>query len=184
MFMKQSADLWIFDEPTNDLDIETIEILERELKSYDAAVIIIGHDRAFLDNICQNTWLIHENSIEIFEGGYTQVAPFLHAIEMEKQSKANETKQNKKNESKQQESSKAQKMNYKQKQRFACIEDEIAQAEASLEALSVELANFDFSKNDQVLQEKYQSLDNSKSKQERELEKLYLEWEELSEMTE
>jgi ATP-binding cassette subfamily F protein uup len=84
LFMKQSADLWVFDEPTNDLDIETIELLERELKSYDAAVIIIGHDRAFLDNTCRSTWLIHNHSIEVFEGGYTQVAPYLHAIELEK----------------------------------------------------------------------------------------------------
>ncbi len=84
MFMKQSADLWVFDEPTNDLDIETIELLEKELKSYTSAVIIIGHDRAFLDNTCNTTWLIHDKKIENFEGGYTQIAPYLHALEQEK----------------------------------------------------------------------------------------------------
>ena len=44
------ADIWIFDEPTNDLDLETIQVLEQELTDYPGAVIIVSHDRAFLSS--------------------------------------------------------------------------------------------------------------------------------------
>lgn len=50
-FMKHARDLWIFDEPTNDLDLETIGILEEELRNYEGALIIVGHDRSFIDNV-------------------------------------------------------------------------------------------------------------------------------------
>lgn len=176
-FMKQSADLWVFDEPTNDLDIETIELLESELKSYDAAVIIIGHDRAFLDNICKTTWLINNKKLEIFEGGYTQVAPYLHALEMEKQ--LNDEEPDSVINEKTVETEK-KKLTYNEKKRFAVIEDEISNAELLLEEASEALASFDFGEMDPHKQDQYEKLNKTKNEREMKLEALYEEWEDLS----
>ncbi len=173
MFMRQAADLWVFDEPTNDLDIETIELLEKELKEYDAAVIIIGHDRAFLDNICKSTWLIHEKQVEIFEGGYTQVAPYLHALEMEKSipQKVVEKKQ---------EQSKPRKLSYKEKERLKVIESEIEKAEMKVAEIEELLVNFDFTDMNAEKQSEYDSLNQKKLDAEGKVESLFEEWEKLS----
>ncbi|MBT4792073.1 MAG: ABC-F family ATP-binding cassette domain-containing protein [Halobacteriovoraceae bacterium] len=177
MFMKQSADLWIFDEPTNDLDIETIEILEKELSDYQAAVLIIGHDRAFLDNVCKTTWLVQDKKIEIFEGGYSQVAPYLHALELEKKLPVKKSKdpstENVTKESK-------QKMSYKEKERWDVIEDEIFKLEESIENYKAKLAAFDFSSPNDELNQRYDKLNTEYKNEESQLEKVYKEWEELS----
>ncbi len=182
MFMKKSADLWIFDEPTNDLDIETIEILEQELINYKAAVLIIGHDRAFLDNICQSTWLVHEKKVEAFEGGYSQVAPYLEALELEKQLDASKTDKKQassppKPEEPVQEKSK---MSYNEKKRWKVIEEEIATQEEITENLKQDLAVFDFSSSSPELNERYEELNSEFINAEKKLEGLYAEWEDLS----
>lgn len=56
------ANLFILDEPTNDLDVETLEILETMLVEISATVIIISHDRAFLDNCCSEL-LVFDNQL-------------------------------------------------------------------------------------------------------------------------
>jgi ATP-binding cassette subfamily F protein uup len=175
-FMKHARDLWIFDEPTNDLDLETIELLERELKSYESAFIIVGHDRAFLDNVCETTWLIHDQKLEIFEGGYSQVAPYIEALELEKEMKKVAPPADKKNIG---ESTKTE-MSYKEKLRFEKIEVEIQELEAKVEKASAELASFDFTNINPQKQKKYDEMNAAFSKLETQLENLYAEWEELS----
>ncbi len=87
MFMKHARDIWVFDEPTNDLDLETLGILEEELKNYEGALILVGHDRSFIENVTDKTWLINDQKIETFEGGYSQAALFLEALNLEKEAK-------------------------------------------------------------------------------------------------
>ena len=174
LFMKQSADLWIFDEPTNDLDIETIELLEEELKNYKAAVIIIGHDRAFLDNVCKTTWLVNEKNIEIFEGGYSQVAPYLHALELEKKMA---TAANSKVEAKQKKT-KEKKATNKEKMRWENIEAEIEAFEKSTAQLKQEISELNFDNKEE--HSKFESLSLDLKSHEASLAKLYQEWDELS----
>src|SRR5690606_25687812 len=83
-FMKHAKDLWIFDEPTNDLDLETIGILEEELRNYPGSLIIVGHDRSFIENVTDRCFLIHDQGLEIFEAGFSQAQMFLEALELEK----------------------------------------------------------------------------------------------------
>ncbi len=78
------GDILIFDEPTNDLDLETIQILEEKLGAFQGAVILISHDRTFLSTVTNKIWLLEEGKLQNFEGGYEQVAPYLEAVEMEK----------------------------------------------------------------------------------------------------
>lgn len=84
-FMKDARDLWIFDEPTNDLDLETIGILEEELRNYPGALIVVGHDRSFIENVTDKCWLLNDGQLEIFEGGWGQAEMYLEALELEKE---------------------------------------------------------------------------------------------------
>ncbi len=86
-FMKHARDIWIFDEPTNDLDLETIGILEDELRNYEGALIIVGHDRSFIENVTDKCWVLHEGQLEHFEAGFSQAEMFLEAIHLEEQMK-------------------------------------------------------------------------------------------------
>jgi len=83
--LTKAGDLWIFDEPTNDLDLETLGILETKLKEFKGSLILISHDRAFLSNTTNKVWLLDNQTLESFNGGYEQVAPYLDAIELEKE---------------------------------------------------------------------------------------------------
>ena len=66
------TNLLILDEPTNDLDVETLEVLEAQLAEYEGTIIIVSHDRAFLDNIVTST-LVFESSGSLirYAGGYS-----------------------------------------------------------------------------------------------------------------
>jgi len=81
--LTRQADILIFDEPTNDLDLETIDILEEKLRDYQGAILLISHDRSFLANVTNTIWHIHQNKCEQFRGGYEQVAPYLDALLLE-----------------------------------------------------------------------------------------------------
>ena len=85
--LTKPGDILIFDEPTNDLDLETIQILEEKLGEFTGAVIVISHDRAFLSTVTNKVWLIDEHKLQNFEGGYEQVSPYLDAIELERELK-------------------------------------------------------------------------------------------------
>ena len=66
-----SPDVLIMDEPTNDLDYETISWLEQFLANYDSCVIVVSHDRHFLDAVCTHISDIDFNKINHFSGNYT-----------------------------------------------------------------------------------------------------------------
>jgi len=69
--LSQPANLLVLDEPTNDLDVETLELLEEMLVDYSGTVILISHDRTFLNNIVSSTIVMEGNAIiEQYVGGY------------------------------------------------------------------------------------------------------------------
>ncbi|MGF1720900.1 ABC transporter ATP-binding protein [Vibrio kyushuensis] len=70
IFLKQN-NLLILDEPTNDLDIETLELLEDLLANYQGTLLLVSHDRQFVDNTVMTSWIFEGNGvIEEFVGGY------------------------------------------------------------------------------------------------------------------
>jgi ATP-binding cassette subfamily F protein uup len=72
LFLKP-CNLLIMDEPTNDLDVETLELLEEKLVEYDATLLLVSHDRAFLDNVVTQLWVFDgEGNIDEQIGGYTE----------------------------------------------------------------------------------------------------------------
>lgn len=65
------ANVLILDEPTNDLDIETLELLEEQLANYSGTVLLVSHDRSFINNIVTNTWVFEGNGkVQEYAGGY------------------------------------------------------------------------------------------------------------------
>ena len=66
----QPANLLILDEPTNDLDIETLEVLEDLLLEYDGTLLLVSHDRAFLNNIVTSTYILDHGDVTEYIGGY------------------------------------------------------------------------------------------------------------------
>ncbi|MBK9926648.1 MAG: ATP-binding cassette domain-containing protein [Anaerolineales bacterium] len=66
----QPANLLILDEPTNDLDIETLEVLEDLLLEYDGTLLLVSHDRAFLNNIVTSTYILDDSNVTEYIGGY------------------------------------------------------------------------------------------------------------------
>jgi ATP-binding cassette subfamily F protein uup len=164
-FMKHARDIWIFDEPTNDLDLETIGILEDELSKYEGALIIIGHDRSFIDNVTDKCWVLHEGRIENFEAGFSQAEMFLEAIRLEQELKKKAPpvvvqKQVAK-----------EKMTNKERNRYNDLQKEIEKLEAKILGFKEEMVSAGFSK----LSELQTKLDASESK----LEILFTEWADL-----
>jgi ATP-binding cassette subfamily F protein uup len=66
----QPANLLILDEPTNDLDLETLEVLEDLLLEYDGTLLLVSHDRAFLNNIVTSTYILDDGNVTEYIGGY------------------------------------------------------------------------------------------------------------------
>src|SRR5215207_5266792 len=87
-------DVVFLDEPTNHLDVEGIAWLARHLKGRwltDAgALVVVTHDRWFLDEVCTDTWEVHDRMLEPFEGGYA--AYVLQRVERDRMASASESK--------------------------------------------------------------------------------------------
>ncbi len=70
LFMRPS-NLLVMDEPTNDLDVETLELLEEQLLAYSGTLLLVSHDREFLDNVVTSTLVLEgDGSVRQYPGGY------------------------------------------------------------------------------------------------------------------
>ena len=67
----ESPDLLILDEPTNHLDVQAIEWLENTLNSWPGAVLVVSHDRYFLDRFANTIWEMNQSGIEVYRGNYS-----------------------------------------------------------------------------------------------------------------
>ncbi len=67
----QEPSLLLLDEPTNHLDLETLQWLEEYLRQYNGAVVLVSHDRAFLDNLCKRTLALSHGSLHDYAGNYS-----------------------------------------------------------------------------------------------------------------
>ncbi len=83
-------DLVILDEPTNHLDVEAVAWLAAHLASRDVALVVVTHDRWFLDEVCDRTWEVHDGDVDVYDGGYA--AFVLAKAERQRQSAASETR--------------------------------------------------------------------------------------------
>ncbi len=83
-------DLVILDEPTNHLDVEAVAWLAAHLVRRPSALVVVTHDRWFLDEVCQTTWEVHDGVVDVYDGGYA--AFVLAKAERQRQASASESR--------------------------------------------------------------------------------------------
>jgi ATP-binding cassette subfamily F protein uup len=184
--LTKPGDLWIFDEPTNDLDLESLQVLETQLAEFPGTILLVSHDRAFLSNVTNKIWWMKTNKknvteFEFFEAGYEQVAPLLEtsylAKELEEEFPESADLATPTNPD--QKASKG-KMSNQEKLRFTQLPKEIEQTEKLIKKLEVELAAFDFSNMNKDQKQKYNQINSQFKNEEEKLLNLYAEWESIS----
>ena len=141
--LMEAPNVLILDEPTNDLDIQTLTILEDYLDTFAGIVITVSHDRYFLDRIVNRIFAFEEGGhLKQYEGGYTDYLEKVKPAAKPEKSKPEKSKPAKKeNNGKkfQKEHQKKLKFTYKEQKEFETIEDDIAKLEEKLEQLDEEI---------------------------------------------
>ncbi len=153
------ADLWIFDEPTNDLDLESLQILEDKLTEFEGSIILISHDRTFLSNITNKVWLLQNKEIEAFTAGYEHAEAYIDALTLE-----NIMKQNEEDESPESElgstntlteqeiiESTPQMLSNKEKERLKTLPSKIEELEKNAETINNYMGTLDYDNMDEVM---------------------------------
>ena len=136
--LMSSPNVLILDEPTNDLDIPTLTILEDYLDSFSGIIITVSHDRYFLDNLVDRIFAFEEGGVlKQYEGGYTDYLEAKLRDEVVEEPKKVEKKANNKD-WKQNQPSKL-KFSYKEQKEYDTIDEDIANLEAKLEELDAEM---------------------------------------------
>lgn len=128
--LMQAPNFLILDEPTNDLDIVTLQILEEYLKTFRGCLIIVSHDRYFMDRVVDHTLVFHgQGDIQDFPGTYSQYRDWKeqNAKQVTSSQKAQQ-KTEKKEDGRNQ--NRVRKLTFKEKQEYAQLEKDIATLEA------------------------------------------------------
>lgn len=152
----QNPNFLILDEPTNDLDIDTLNVLEEFLENYPGVLVLVSHDRYLLDKMSEQLFIMEGNgSVKIFNGNYSE---YRNHIVLEKE---NETKRGKAPEAKA--TQKTNKLSFKEQQELKDLESSLAKNENKINKLSDSLNNInpsDYSKIEKISEE-IQELQNT-----------------------
>jgi ATP-binding cassette subfamily F protein uup len=163
------------DEPTNDLDLETLELLEEKLVNYDGTLLLVSHDRAFLDNVVTSVFVLNGvGDVDEFVGGYTdwmgyvnqaeQIKPVIVAKKNQEASKQDKSAVKKK------------KLSYKDQQELNDLPQVIEDLEVKQAALTLQISSSAFYKKEPLAIAK--TLDELKMI-ETKLEHVYARWNDL-----
>ena len=181
LFLKPS-NILVLDEPTNDLDIETLELLEDIINQYQGTVLIVSHDREFIDNTCSSVWAFEGNGkVTDIVGGYSDYEAYTNYLaEQEKKQQQQPVKKVEKPEPAPVKSNnKANKLSYKLKLELEQLPNKMEQLEAELEKQQERVSHEDFFKQDSDITAKEL---NHLAQLESDLEAAFERWEELEEL--
>ena len=178
--------LLILDEPTNDLDVETLELLEEILTDYQGTLLIVSHDRQFIDNTATECYLFEgEGRLNKYVGGFfdakQQQANFWASKTVEEQAKAKKTEALKEESAVKNDrtsKSKSVKLSYKEQRELEQLPQLLEELETKITVLQAEIA-------DPAFFQQAHDITDTKLKEladtEAELETAFLRWEELEE---
>ena len=182
LFLKPS-NLLVLDEPTNDLDIETLELLEELVNDYQGTVLLVSHDRQFVDNVVTQCWFFEDKGhIGIYAGGYADALQQQQQAQPVKVSTVNSSQQPKKesntvnNQNKESAVKKKVKLSYNEQRELAQLPSKIQQLEIAIADLQAQIGQSDFfNQPHDITGPILQSL----SDKEAELEAVFDRWEQL-----
>lgn len=180
LFLKPS-NLLVLDEPTNDLDIETLELLEELVNDYQGTVLLVSHDRQFVDNVVtQCCFFEYQGRIGIYAGGYTD------ALQQQAQSMSAQVTNSKSHESVKNDpiptktEKKKVKLSYNEQRELAQLPNKIEELETAIADLQAQIGHSDFfNQPHEVTSPILQSL----ADKEAELEAVFERWEQLEALT-
>lgn len=184
LFLKP-CNLLVMDEPTNDLDVETLELLEERLMEYQATLLLVSHDREFLDNVVTHLWVFEgEGKIDEQVGGYSDWQARLAAQKTGTQAPGGGTKSSRGNSqptanANASTASGGKKLSYKLQRELDALPDQIAAAEEKRDALQARSSAGDFYSGDP---EKVQEILAQLTASEEAIEALEERWLELEDM--
>ena len=182
LFLKPS-NLLVLDEPTNDLDIETLELLEELVNDYQGTVLLVSHDRQFVDNVVTQCWFFEEKGhIGIYAGGYADALQQQQQAQPVKVSTVNSSQQPKKesntvnNQNKESVVKKKVKLSYNEQRELAELPSKIEQLEIVIADLQTQIGQSDFfNQPHDITGPILQSLNDKEA----ELEAVFERWEQL-----
>lgn len=168
--LMRSPNFLILDEPTNDLDIMTLGILEQYLADFEGCVMVISHDRYFLDNIVDHIFVMHgDGRIKDFPGNYTDYRAWAKT-----QSKTAATNASERPKGEKQRTERKEKLTFKERKEFEALEKEIEQLTAEKDSLAALFASGETIDDIETLSARFASI-------QQELDIKELRWLELSE---
>jgi ATP-binding cassette subfamily F protein uup len=174
------ANLLVLDEPTNDLDIETLEVLEQKLCDFSGTLIVVSHDRDFLDNVVTSTVVFEEDGkVQEYVGGYSDWARRGHELAVT--DNPYETERRKQEAAERKKSRKPTKLSYKDQRELDSLPVEIERLEKSIAALQALIAAPDFyAQEAELVQQKLRELSDAEEQLEQRIER----WGELETLQE
>jgi ATP-binding cassette subfamily F protein uup len=174
------TNLLVLDEPTNDLDVETLEVLEQRLVEYQGTLLVVSHDREFLDNVVTSILVFEaDGSIREYVGGYSDWAR--RRRELAAKDDPNKARQRADKDAAREQRRKPNKLSYQQQHDLDALPNQIEILELEIEALQQQIALPDFYAQDhQEVQSVLQKLDD----QSKELEGAIERWMSLEKLQE
>lgn len=154
------GNLLIMDEPTNDLDVETLELLEEELANMDGTLLLVSHDREFIDRVATSVIVIEDGRVTTYPGGYSdwQTAKARQAAAQTAQVKPAETVA-----PKAKRDNAATRLSYKEQQLLKTLPDEIERLEEAIAQYNAQLTapDADYASLSRQLEEAQMKLDEA-----------------------
>lgn len=187
LFLKPS-NLLVLDEPTNDLDIETLELLEELVNDYQGTVLLVSHDRQFVDNVVTQCWFFEDyGHIGVYAGGYSdalqqqqQAKPVKAQIPLNQSSKSTNNEANLVVDNKDQTTKKRGKLSYNEQRELTQLPIKIEQLEVAISDLQTQIGHSDFfNQPHDVTSKILQDL----ADKEAELETVFTRWEQLESLS-
>jgi ABC transporter, ATP-binding protein len=177
--LMKNPNFLVLDEPTNDLDIQTLQILEEYLQDFPGCIIVVSHDRYFMDKVVDHLLVFKgDGEIQDFPGNYTQYRDYqkMKSKEEEQQKPAKSSNTSGNDAKKDYRNNQKRKLSFKEKREYEQLTDKIAQLEEEKQQLEEELCSGNLSVDE--LTEKSKRLPILKE----ELDELELRWLELAEL--
>ncbi len=167
--MLEPADILFLDEPTNDLDIPTLEVFEESLREFGGAVVLISHDRCLMDKVCTQILGLGLNVEQNLFASYEQLEKATRNTSPKKEALPSQEKPKEK----------PKKLSYKEQKELEGMEENIAKTESSIASLQKEIDNPKIQANAEKALELYSLM----GKEQKKLETLYERWQTLLDTT-